>query len=201
MTIGILAYGSLIPNPGAEIGAVTAGRVTGVETPFRIEFSRSSRVRDGAPTLVPVDKGGGKVTGVVIVLSDSVTKTAAQDMLYRRERNRVGSGDIYASVDPNDLDSAFLGRLDHFAGLDVVFHAALRTNIDEPTPEMLARLAIASAAAPSGAVARDGISYLKAARNSGIVTPLTADYEREILRQTGARNLAEALAIVRKTSS
>ena len=74
-------------------------------------------------------------------------------------------------------------------------------NIEEPTPEMLARLAIASAATPSGAVARDGISYLKAARDSGIVTPLTADYEREILRQTGGRDLAEALAIVRKTSS
>ena len=82
-----------------------------------------------------------------------------------------------------------------------MFHAAFRANIEEPTPEMLARLAIASAAAPSGAVARDGISYLKAARDSGIVTPLTADYEREIVRQTGGRDLAEALAIVRKTSS
>ena len=201
MTIGILAYGSLIPNPGAEIGAATASRITGVETPFRVEFSRSSRVRDGAPTLVPVDKGGGRVSAVVIVLRESVTETAAQDMLYRRERNRVGSGDVYADVDQTNIDSAFLGRLDHFAGLDVVFHAALRANIEEPTPEMLARLAIASAVAPSGAVARDGISYLTAARDSGIVTPLTADYEREILRQTGGRSLAEALAIVRKTSS
>ncbi len=198
MTIGILAYGSLIPNPGAEIGAVTAGRVTGVETPFRIEFSRSSRVRDGAPTLVPVDKGGGKVSGVVIVLRESVTETAAQDMLYRRERNRVGSGDVYADVDRTNIDSAFLGRLDHFVGLRVVFHAALRANIDEPRPEMLARLAIASAAAPSGAVARDGISYLRAAKQSGIVTPLMAEYEREILRQTGGRSLEKALAIARR---
>ena len=126
MTIGILAYGSLIPNPGAEIAAVTVDRITGVETPFRVEFSRSSRVRDGAPTLVPVDKGGGRVSAVVIVLRESVTETAAQDMLYRRERNRVGSGEIYADVDQTNIDSAFLGRLDHFAGLDVVFHAALK---------------------------------------------------------------------------
>ena len=198
MTIGILAYGSLIPNPGAEIGAVTVGRIAGVETPFRVEFSRSSRVRDGAPTLVPVDKGGGKVSGVVIVLRESVTETAAQDMLYRRERNRVGSGDVYADVDRTNIDSAFLGRLDHFAGLRAVFHAALRTNVDEPTPEMLARLAIASAATPSGAVARDGISYLRAAKQSGIVTPLMAEYEREILRQTGGRSLEKALAIARR---
>ena len=198
MTVGILAYGSLIPNPGAEIGAVTVGRITGVETPFRVEFSRRSRVRDGAPTLVPVDRGGGKGSGVVIVLRESVTETAVRDMLYRRERNRVGSGDVYAYVDETNIDSAFLGRLDHFAGLRVVFHAALRANIEEPTPEMLARLAIDSAAAPSGAVARDGISYLMAAKQSGIVTPLMADYEREILRQTGGRSLEKALAIARK---
>lgn len=195
MTIGIIAYGSLIPNPGAEIGPVTVRRIDGVETPFRVEFSRSSRVRDGAPTLVPVDRGGARVTGVVLVLHDSVTETAAQDMLYRRERNRVGSGDRYADVDPADPDSAFLGRLDGFAGLDVVFHAALRANIEEPTPELLAQLAIASAAAPSGATGRDGIRYLMDAIAAGIVTPLIAKYEKEILRRTGGRDLEESRAI------
>lgn len=195
MTIGILAYGSLIPNPGAEIEPVTVRRIDGVETPFRVEFSRSSRVRDGAPTLVPVKRGGARVTGVVLVLHDSVTETAAQDMLYRRERNRVGSGDRYADVDPADPDSAFLGRLDGFAGLDAVFHAALRANIEDPTPELLARLAIASAAAPSGAMDRDGIRYLMDAVQSGIVTPLMPEYEKGILRRTGGRDLEEARAI------
>ena len=195
MTIGILAYGSLIPNPGAEIGPVTVRRIGGVETPFRVEFSRSSRVRDGAPTLVPVTRGGARVTGVVLVLHDSVNETAAQDMLYRRERNRVGSDDRYADVDPANPDSAFLGRLDGFAGLDVVFHAALRANIEEPTPELLARLAIASTEAPSGAVDRDGIRYLMDAMQSGIVTPLMPEYEKEILHQTGGRDLEEARAL------
>ena len=198
MTIGILAYGSLIPNPGAEIGPLIVHRITGVETPFRIEFSRSSRVRDRAPTLVPVERGGAKVSGVVLVLHNSTTETAAQDMLYRRERNRVGSGDRYADVDSTDPDSAFLGRLDGLAGLDVVFHAALRVNIEEPTPELLARLAIESATAPSGAAGRDGISYLMDAKQSGIVTPLMAGYEAEILRLTGARDLEEARAIARR---
>ncbi len=195
MTIGILAYGSLIPNPGAEIGPVTVRRIGGVETPFRVEFSRSSRVRDGAPTLVPVTRGGAKVAGVVLVLHDSVTETAARDMLYRRERNRVGSVDRYADADPANPDGAFLGRLDGFAGLDVVFHAALRANIEEPTPGRLARLAITSAAAPSGAVGRDGIRYLMDAQESGIVTPLMPEYEEEILRQTGGRDLEEARAV------
>ena len=195
MTIGILAYGSLIPNPGAEIGPVTVRRIGDVETPFRVEFSRSSRVRDRAPTLVPVERGGARVSGVVLVLDDSVSETAAQDMLYRRERNRMGSGDRYADVDPADPDSAFLGRLDGFAGLDVVFHAALRANIEEPTPELLARLAIASAGAPSGATGRDGIRYLMDAKQSGIVTPLMPEYEKEILRRTGGRDLEEARTI------
>ena len=195
MTIGILAYGSLIPNPGPEIGPVTVRRIGGVETPFRVEFSRSSRVRDGAPTLVPVMRGGARVAGVVLVLQDAVNETAAQDMLYRRERNRVGSGDRYEDVDPADPNNAFLGRLDGFAGLDVVFHAALRANITEPTPELLARLAIASAAAPSGAVGRDGICYLMDAKQSGIVTPLMREYENAILRLTGCRDLEEARTI------
>ena len=195
MTIGILAYGSLIPNPGVEIAAVTVDRITGVETPFRIEFSRSSRVRDGAPTLVPVERGGARVSGVVLVLHDSVDETAARDMLYRRERNRVGSGDRYADVDPTDPDSAFLGSLEGFASLDVVFHAALRANIAEPTPELLAHLAIASAAAPSGGQGRDGIRYLMDARQNGIVTPLTPEYEKEILRRTGGRDLEAARTI------
>ena len=198
MTTGILAYGSLIPNPGAEIGPVTVRRIGGVETPFRVEFSRSSRVRDRAPTLVPVERGGARVVGVVLVLHDSVSETAAQDMLYRRERNRVGSGDRYADVDPSDPDSAFLGRLDGFAGLDVVFHAALRANIEEPAPELLARLAIASARAPSGATGRDGIRYLMDAKQSGIVTPLMDGYEAAILRRTGGRDLDEARMIARK---
>ena len=137
---------------------------------------------------------------MVIVRRESVTETAARDMRYRRERNRVGSGDVYADLDETNIDSAFLGRPDHFAGLRVVFHAALRANIEGPAPEMLARLALDSAAAPSGAVARDGISYLMAAKQSGIVTPLIAGYEREILRQTGGRSLKEALAIARGES-
>ncbi len=195
MTIGILAYGSLIPNPGEEIGPVTVRRIGGVKTPFRVEFSRSSRVRDGAPTLVPVERGGARVAGVMLVLHDSVTEADAQDVLYRRERNRVGTGDRYADVDPADPDSVFLGRLNGFAGLDVVLHAALRANIEEPAPELLARLAIASAAAPSGGVGRDGIRYLTDAQQCGIVTPLMPEYEEEILRQTGGRDLEEARTI------
>ena len=58
MTIGILAFGSLLDEPGAELEAHIARRIEGIETPFAVEFARSSRTRDGAPTLVPVTGAG-----------------------------------------------------------------------------------------------------------------------------------------------
>ena len=46
--IGILAYGSLIEDLGIELEPLISGRVDGVNTPFNIEFSRSSQSCDGA---------------------------------------------------------------------------------------------------------------------------------------------------------
>ena len=68
--IGILAYGSLGDDPGAEIGSLVAERIGGVRTPFRVEFARQSRTRGGAPTLVPVSEGGASVEAKVLVLKN-----------------------------------------------------------------------------------------------------------------------------------
>jgi hypothetical protein len=48
-SVGILAYGSLIDNPGREIEAALVGRKPNVRTPFGVEFGRSSIKRGGAP--------------------------------------------------------------------------------------------------------------------------------------------------------
>ena len=56
--VGILAYGSLIDDPGSEIGEVIADVISDIETPFSVEFARSSSTRSGAPTLIPVEAGG-----------------------------------------------------------------------------------------------------------------------------------------------
>ena len=40
MAIGVLAYGSLITNPGVELAAVTTGSTEGVLTSFAVEFAR-----------------------------------------------------------------------------------------------------------------------------------------------------------------
>ncbi|GAA4131236.1 hypothetical protein ACFFTN_26415 [Aminobacter aganoensis] len=54
--VGILAYGSLIGDPGAEIEPAITSRIACL-TPFPVEFARQSRTRKGAPTLVPSERG------------------------------------------------------------------------------------------------------------------------------------------------
>ena len=43
--IGVLAYGSLITDPGPELAAITLGVTKDVLTPFPVEFARKSRKR------------------------------------------------------------------------------------------------------------------------------------------------------------
>ena len=69
--VGIIAFGSLIDDPGTELEAAIVGRKPGVMTPFRVEFARSSVKRGGAPTLVPVTKGGSPVPATILVLNVS----------------------------------------------------------------------------------------------------------------------------------
>lgn len=192
-TVGILAYGSLIADPGWEIEEVQTGIIEDVTTPFRVEYARSSKGRGGAPTLVPFD-GGGQVRAQVFVVDTSVND--ATDRLYRREIDAVGSKQPYehsANPGPNKV---VVDRVEGEFGLDVVLYTLIGATIDEPDATKLAGLAIKSVAeAESG---KDGITYLKNAMEAGIETPLTAAYAEEIKRLTGAGDLSEALGRVKE---
>jgi len=83
-TVGILAYGSLLEDPGAEIESATVNTVPGIRTPFKVEFARSSSKRSGAPTLVPLESGG-EVSARIFVVGLSAAEAA--NCLYRREIN------------------------------------------------------------------------------------------------------------------
>ena len=52
--IGILAYGSLIDDPGIEIEPLIKKRIKNIQTPFKIEIARKSTTRGDGPTLIPV---------------------------------------------------------------------------------------------------------------------------------------------------
>lgn len=189
----MLAYGSLITNPGSELQAVTVGRTENVLTPFHVEYARSSGGRGGAPTLVPVEEGGARVRAVILEVSGSAAD--ATDIVYRREINQVGSGKRYRE---HPADRKGVVRIDHIeglAGFDLVLSTRLDANIAPLTGEILADLAIQSALKMEDG--RDGITYLIDAQRSGIITPLTSAYEAKILHKTGATDLAAALKAIR----
>jgi hypothetical protein len=65
---------------------------------------------------------------------------------------------------------------------------------DDVHEHALAKLAVDRARNPDVPEGNDGISYLINAKKAGIVTPLSGDYEKEILRLSGTASLEEALA-------
>ena len=195
--IGILAYGSLISTPGSEIEKARTDIIKDVMTPFHIEFARSSGNRGGAPTLVPVTIGGAHVRGQVFVMDVSESKAA--DILYRREIGKVGDMTrTYTRPDPVTDKTVLVERLTNFAGLDVVLYTQIAATITPLTAKRLAELAIASVSEAKRG--EDGISYLIAAKQNGIVTALSRAYEQEILKEKDCETLEEALAIIQDQS-
>ncbi len=198
--IGILAYGSLIDDPGQEIQSVIANRIECVITPFRVEFARKSSRRDDAQTLVPVEEGGTFVKAVILVLREGISEVNATNMLWRRETNRVGGNQTYTPVNPGP-NTVCIERLENFYNIAVVLYTKIAPNIHNLTSQRLADLAIRSACAEAGSQERDGISYLIAAKRNRIKTPLMTEYENEILRQTKTTSLEDALRALRADSA
>lgn len=163
-----------------------------METPFAIEFARSSGGRDGAPTLIPVERGGAKTQATILKLAEGTALAQSKDMLWRRETGKEESGKLYPKPTNPGPNQVVVRVHDGFQGLAHVLSTRIGGNMDPLTPESLASKAIDSARRPAGMERRDGISYLSNAIENGIVTPLTDAYRREILRQTGAGDLAMA---------
>jgi hypothetical protein len=142
---------------------------------------------------VPVENGGSPASARIFVLSDELSESEAQDRLWRRETGRKGS---YRAPENPGPDDVVVEALEHFHGLGLVYYTRIGANIDGVTAEVLAGLAIASAEAVGRGElekGKDGISYLLAAKQSGIVTPLMPYYEDQIKRKTGTQSLEEAL--------
>jgi hypothetical protein len=191
--LGILAFGSLIDCPGREIEEAIVARKSEILTPFNIEFARTSRRRAGAPTLVPVDAGGGPVLAHILVVD--LPEQEARDRLWRRETNRVGQGGHYVHRRNPGLDTLIIEPHENLGGVAIVLAARFAANIAPLNAEVLAALAIESAQKLDDG--RDGISYLLNTKRNGIATPLSAPYEREVLRRMQAATLEDALKRIR----
>lgn len=191
--IGILAYGSLISDPGPEISPLIVRRIPTI-TPFPVEYARLSRTRGGAPTVVPYILGS-PVNAVVLVLADLVSFEEGRNMLWRRETRKVGSGKSY---EENPSPDAVLVRdAPGFCGINHAFYTDFNPDgkLDSPDPRELAKAAVESVA--KAKPGKDGISYLMDLISVGVETALTASYRNEILALTGSSSLAEALGAIR----
>jgi len=118
-TVGILAYGTLIADPGWEIDEVRTRTIEGIMTPFLVEFARSSDGRGGAPTLVPYE-GGRQVCAQVIVVDTPAAEAA--DRLYRREVGAVGSARQYKHRDNPGRNTVIVDRLEGQFWLNLVLY-------------------------------------------------------------------------------
>ncbi len=185
---GILAYGSLINNPGSELSEIIIGRIKCI-TPFSVEFARKSRKRSDGPTLVPVQVGGLPVNSEILVVHNAVSLDELKNILWRRETgNDVG---VYTDViSPNKV---YVDSLINFCGISTVLYTRIGSNIDELNSSTLADLAIQSILLEAGKTQEDGVRYLLNTKQNNIVTAFSAEYEKEILRKTKTSNLEEAI--------
>lgn len=191
--IGILAYGSLIDEPGDEISPLIVERQSTVETPFKIEFARSSSSRNGAPTVIPVDEGGSFVQATILVLHPDVSLQCAENLLWRRETRNENTSKHYSRPVGEHSNRVIVEKLCNFNGNDFVIYTKIGANITDPSPTNLAHLAIKSAEEKAGKEGKDGISYLISLKCNGISTPIMPQYVNEILRLTETCSLEDAL--------
>ncbi len=172
--IGIFGYGSLLSNPGDDIGPHIVDRIPHV-SPWKIEYARRSEGRGRGPTLV-IHKAGRAVNGQILLLDVEANRLAdVREWLWEREnkpRRRC-------------IKEMQMGGVRH------VLYCDIESNIDdsELNADSLARFAIKSLSLKPK---RNGIAYLARNIELGIVTPLTYAYREAILRLTRSSNLDEA---------
>jgi hypothetical protein len=187
--IGILVYGSLITDPGAEIAPRIKLRLQ-TTTPFPVEFGRYGKKRDGAPTVISHD-AVVPVAAQILVLNGTVTFEQARNMLWRREAGVADTSKSYpACTGPNSVQVEKIK--DNPCVTQVLFTDFLPAGkIENPNDAERAQHAIASV--KTAEAGQDGISYLIGILAPGVNTPLTAGYEVEILKQAKAQSLQDAL--------
>nr|WP_294991441.1 hypothetical protein [uncultured Sediminibacterium sp.] len=197
-TIGILAYGSLINDPGEEINQHIIGMKDCV-TPFNVEYARMSKTRANAPTLIPVRENGKPVNAKILLLN-GLSIEQAEDMLWRRETRTKKINANYPRKEKPGTNDVVVKRVADFEGVPTVLYTSIGQNLGILNPTVLAKLAINSFIDDEQNKKTDGIHYLLNAKQNGIETGLSKEYEKAINELAGTKTLVEAikkLAILR----
>lgn len=190
--IGIMAYGSLIDDPGNELGPLIVKKIA-CTTPFEVEYGRLSKTRGGAPTLIPVKSGGASVNAFLLILEAKVSLPDAKSMLWRRETRIIGRS--YVHPDKPGRNNVVVESVAGFQDCQIVLYTAIGSNIPGETTAMgLAKYAIDSILTNAGSHKMDGLRYLMSAIDNGIYTPFTTEFLEKILHRTETAGLLEAIA-------
>ena len=125
-TVGILAYGSLIGDPGPEIEPYITRRIS-CRTPFNVEFARTSRTRKGGPTLVPYDDGS--VVAAQILMVSYPSKRRLTGFIAGK---RVRSNSNISYVPPKTItpNTVVVESLRSFEGIETVLYTKIGANIE-----------------------------------------------------------------------
>ena len=132
----------------------------------------------------------------ILVLDDDVSIETAQDLLWRRETQKTITDEHYA--EGTTANSVLIQQFHDDPCVSTVLYTDFPRagKLEHPTAKDLASRAIQSVLkAKEG---EDGISYLKTMLGSGIETPLTQSYRDEIIEQTDAMSLEQALQKTRE---
>ncbi|MCU7550426.1 hypothetical protein OCK74_14995 [Chitinophagaceae bacterium LB-8] len=191
--LGILAYGSLVDDPGPELKPLIVDRIP-CQTPFNVEYARLSAGRSDAPTVIPVAGEGKPVKAFILVLADNITQLQAESMLWRREIRTSDLLRTYRRPEEPHINSVLVESISNFQEVETVLYTSIKSNMGIlNTPPYLAHFAIESILNEAGEKKMDGLRYLKNNIDNGILTPLTSEYRAEILKQTAAKDLDEAI--------
>jgi hypothetical protein len=196
--IGVLAYGSLIDNPGNELNPLIVERINCV-TPFKVEYARKSRTRGYAPTLIPYEKIGNYVNATILVLKDDIKIETVKDFLWRRETGKIGGIERYSEILKPTPNTVQIKEIKNLKNVQTVLYTSIEKNIDGViNADILSDLAIKSILTKAGEKKNDGIHYLLANKRNGIKTELSEEYEEQILLKTQCNSL-EAIDKLLKT--
>jgi hypothetical protein len=194
--IGILAFGSLIDNPGEEIKELETERIN-CTTPFKIEFARISSSRDKAPTLVPVKENskGKKTNATIIIIDENIKLDNAKSILWRRECHKNNRNEKFVERKNPTSKNVLVLELENFCNVEKVIYTSFlpQNEYQNLTPEKLADFAIESILSKSGVEKKDGIRYLQSTKRYGIITENSQEYEKQILLKTNTESLEEAI--------
>jgi len=199
--IGILAFGSLIYEPGSEIKELEKERINCI-TPFKVEYSRISSTRGNAPTLIPISvkEKGATIKAVIIVLKNETSIEKAKDILWRRETQIIDKTRKYKYRENPNENQLIIKLLENFYNVEKVIYTSFKQQekYKNLTSTELAEYSITSILSFAGKLKKDGIRYLSSAKKNNIITYKSEKYEQQILYMTKTNSLEEAIIFLDK---